>query len=208
MGFQSRCVVFPVPSAHSLLRRRPVVPCAQDLIKAGKEMVVRRFREAGVADDIESMIEHEFIVTPSEWAERYNLKHGAVFGLSHGVFQLACFRPPVQSGLPGWPDSPKIKNLHFVGASTRPGASCHPARSRGSQATHRAQRRKCGLAMADCACRCSSLTFVAVPSAGNGVPLVMMGVNTTVENILKEEDTGAPSAAAPAELSRGAASAR
>lgn len=100
----------------------PHTPTPQDLIQAGREMVARRFKEAGVADDVLGMISHEFVITPPEWVQRYNLKHGAVFGLSHGVFQLACFRPPVQSGLPGWPDSPKVENLYFVGASTRPGA--------------------------------------------------------------------------------------
>ena len=47
-----------------------------------------------------------------------------MFGLSHGLLQLACFRPPTQTGLPAtpwWKDSPKIDNLFFVGASTRPG---------------------------------------------------------------------------------------
>ena len=44
-----------------------------------------------------------------------------MFGLAHGLLQLACFRPPTQTGIPGWPDSPKIQSLYFVGASTRPG---------------------------------------------------------------------------------------
>ena len=70
---------------------------------------------------------------------RYNLKNGAVFGLGHGLLQLACFRPPVQTGLP-FLDSPKVEGLYFVGASTRP---------------------------------------------GNGVPLVLMGVNVIFENIMK-----------------------
>ena len=50
----------------------------------------------------------------------FNIKHGAVFGLSHGLTQLAAFRPPVRTGIPQL-DSPEVDGLHFVGASTRPG---------------------------------------------------------------------------------------
>ncbi len=39
--------------------------------------------------------------------------HGAAFGLSHGLNQLALFRPALQD--------PVIQGLFFVGASTRPG---------------------------------------------------------------------------------------
>lgn len=41
------------------------------------------------------------------------MEHGAVFGLSHGLDQLAVFRPSIRDG--------EIKGLYFVGASTRPG---------------------------------------------------------------------------------------
>ena len=62
----------------------------------------------------------ESVTTPSEWRDRFNIKHGAVFGLSHGLTQLAAFRPPVRTGIPQL-DSPEVDGLHFVGASTRPG---------------------------------------------------------------------------------------
>ena len=35
------------------------------------------------------MIEHEFVIQPAEWRDRYNIKNGAVFGLAHGLLQLA-----------------------------------------------------------------------------------------------------------------------
>ncbi len=44
---------------------------------------------------------------------RYGLQHGAAFGLSHGLDQLAAFRPP--------PKDDRVAGLYFVGASTRPG---------------------------------------------------------------------------------------
>ena len=43
--------------------------------------------------DIESRISSELVITPSMWEERYGLKHGAAFGLSHGLGQLAALRP-------------------------------------------------------------------------------------------------------------------
>ena len=71
--------------------------------------------------DVRSMVQHEFVITPQEWSQRYNITHGAVFGLSHGLTQLACFRPPTKTGLPGWPETPVAEGLYLVGASTRPG---------------------------------------------------------------------------------------
>ena len=56
---------------------------------------------------------------PSEWREKFNIKNGAVFGLSHGLLQLAAFRPPVRTGIKQL-DSPSLA-VYAVGASTRPG---------------------------------------------------------------------------------------
>lgn len=44
---------------------------------------------------------------------RYNLRRGAVFGLSHGLNQLSLLRPG--------PQHPTINGLWFCGASGRPG---------------------------------------------------------------------------------------
>ncbi len=69
-------------------------------------------RIAGVGD-IESRISSELVITPKMWEERYGLMHGAAFGLSHGLGQLAALRPANEDT--------KVKGLYFVGASTRPG---------------------------------------------------------------------------------------
>ncbi len=45
--------------------------------------------------------------------KKFNLRHGAAFGLSHGLTQVGLFRPPNRS--------PVVNNLYFVGASTTPG---------------------------------------------------------------------------------------
>ena len=103
---------------------------------------LRRFKADGVGDSA-ARIEHELVIAPAEWQSRYNIANGAVFGLSHGLTQLACFRPPTHTGLPEsvWAETPVPENLYFVGASTRP---------------------------------------------GNGVPLVMMGVRVTYDNIVRD----------------------
>jgi phytoene desaturase len=55
----------------------------------------------------------EHIYTPHEWRDRFNLRHGAAFGLSHGMRQVGYFRPANRC--------PAVSNLYFVGASTTPG---------------------------------------------------------------------------------------
>ena len=90
------------------------------MIAAGRDAILRRFAAAGMGD-VGALITHETVIAPHEWRERYNIAHGAVFGLSHGLTQLACFRPPTCTGLPGWPETPMAEGLYFVGASTRPG---------------------------------------------------------------------------------------
>ena len=144
-GCESVMVLLPVANlaeATAAAKRagRPL-PDPAAMVEAGREAILRRFAEQGVSADLRAHIKHEMVITPAEWRERYNLTHGAVFGLSHGLLQLACFRPPTQTGIPGWPDTPKVDGLYYVGASTRP---------------------------------------------GNGVPLVMMGVAVTYDNVIRD----------------------
>jgi phytoene desaturase len=51
--------------------------------------------------------------TPLDWRAEYNLEEGAAFGIGHGIFQVGYFRPPMASKT--------LRNVYFVGASTRPG---------------------------------------------------------------------------------------
>ena len=41
--------------------------------------MLRRFKEA--EHDLTKHIKHESVTTPTQWRERFNIKHGAVFGL-------------------------------------------------------------------------------------------------------------------------------
>ena len=116
-------ILLPVANINEQARmckkRGLPVPTEEEMVNAGREAILRRFEEAGHGD-LRKHIKHESVTTPSQWRERFNIKHGAVFGLSHGLTQLAAFRPPVRTGI-GALDSPECDGLHFVGASTRPG---------------------------------------------------------------------------------------
>eukprot|EP00958_Prasinococcus_capsulatus_P029944 scaffold7806_cov376-Prasinococcus_capsulatus_cf.AAC.2 len=122
-GCDSIMVLLPIANEQEMKKRaikegKPM-PSEEDMIAAGREAVLRRFAEAGHGD-LASMLQHEFIIGPSQWKKRLNLKQGSIFGMSHGLLQLACFRAPRQTGI-SFLDAPKVKGLHFVGASTRPG---------------------------------------------------------------------------------------
>ena len=122
-GGSSIMVLLPICNIREqeeICKKRGVpMPTETEMVEAGRQAVLRRFKEAGHGDLSEIMV-HESVTVPSEWRQKFNLKHGAVFGLSHGLLQLAAFRPPVRTGIKQL-DSPVVDGLHFVGASTRPG---------------------------------------------------------------------------------------
>ncbi|GAB4816450.1 hypothetical protein N2152v2_003496 [Parachlorella kessleri] len=105
-GCDSVMVLLPVANMQQRSGDYP------DLVAAGRQRVLQAFKESGVGD-IEASISHELVITPDQWTQRYGLRHGAAFGLAHGLDQLSVFRP-------GSKDS-RIKGLYFVGASSRPG---------------------------------------------------------------------------------------
>jgi phytoene desaturase len=63
--------------------------------------------------DLKPLIEVENRFYPQDFTCRYNIKHGATFGLAHNLMQSAFLRPANFD--------PQIKDLYFVGASTQPG---------------------------------------------------------------------------------------
>lgn len=83
------------------------------LVTAGRRLILQTLAAAGV-DLRQEHIVQEQVREPAEWREAYGLEHGAAFGLSHGLNQLALFRP-------GCVDPQASKGLYFVGASSRPG---------------------------------------------------------------------------------------
>ena len=77
-----------------------------------KDKVYAKLEERGLTD-LRKHVVVERVVTPHDWQAQYNLKYGAAFGLSHGIFQVGWFRPANKA--------PDVGNLYFVGASTVPG---------------------------------------------------------------------------------------
>ena len=69
--------------------------------------------EALAAPEIRKHIKVERMVTPNDWAESYNLRYGATFGISHDFFQVGYLRPRNKAAA--------LDRLYFVGASTVPG---------------------------------------------------------------------------------------
>jgi phytoene desaturase (3,4-didehydrolycopene-forming) len=109
-GCESVMVLLPVANMQTNAAEGKVDYKA--LAKAGKDRIFEAFREIGEAG-IEKKIGKELIIDPVDWEQRYGLKYGAAFGLSHGLRQLSLFRPSNKDN--------KISGLYFVGASTRPG---------------------------------------------------------------------------------------
>lgn len=85
----------------------------KELTNIGRASVLKRLERVPGMEEFSSYIVNEFVYTPLDWLRSKSLARGAVFGLSHNLQQLYLFRPSFES--------PKVKNLYYVGASTRPG---------------------------------------------------------------------------------------
>ena len=85
----------------------------QQMKQTARDGVIRRLKEAGLAD-IEEHIKFETCYMPKTWESYCNVTNGSVFGsLSHTIFQMGYFRPHNRHR--------KYKNLYFAGGSTHPG---------------------------------------------------------------------------------------
>jgi len=115
-GGESMMVLFPVGNMQDMAKagKKPGAKgeLYSELRKAARAVILRRFQEMGCGDLAGNIVE-EFVRDPEELEELYGLEHGATFGLSHGLLQLAMTRPP--------PRSAEVDGLFFVGAGTRPG---------------------------------------------------------------------------------------
>jgi phytoene desaturase len=104
-GQDSVYILVPVPRQHPGLDWRVEGPRV-------RAKVLRRLAELGYPE-LERDILVERVFTPDDWAASYNLMHGSAFGLAQNFLQIGPFRPSNQDA--------RVKNLFFVGASTRPG---------------------------------------------------------------------------------------
>ena len=84
-----------------------------DWIAAARDGVFAALRESAGCGDVAGHVVHERVIDPREWRDGLGLRRGSVFGLAHGLDQLAIFRPSRRSS--------RVGGLAFVGASTRPG---------------------------------------------------------------------------------------
>lgn len=84
-----------------------------ELVSAGRQLVLDTLAAAEVNLQ-QHHITAEVVREPLQWRDQYGLEHGAAFGLSHGLTQLALLRPGCVD-----PDGPQ--GLYWVGASSRPG---------------------------------------------------------------------------------------
>jgi phytoene dehydrogenase-like protein len=82
-------------------------------VSRAREAVFRRMAAIESLQDMRSRIIEEVVDTPGTYADQYNLAGGSPFGLSHGFAQLSLARPG--------PESSKLDNVMFCGASSRPG---------------------------------------------------------------------------------------
>lgn len=101
-----------IPSLHAA---RPEITTRNPPFQRRRALtlqVLARLKRAGVEISQEDIV-GEFVLTPTEWRDKYGLYRGASFGLSHCMTQLVALRPANRD--------PRIKNLYFVGASTSPG---------------------------------------------------------------------------------------
>lgn len=105
-GCDNLFVLVPIPHLTDQQRWNP------EQVSHFRERIYNRLEER-VFPQLRKHVVVEHIVTPHDWQEKYNLKYGAAFGLSHGITQVGYFRPSNKS--------PDVDGLYFVGASTVPG---------------------------------------------------------------------------------------
>lgn len=82
--------------------------------------------------DLEQHIETEVVFTPQDFESKYNLTHGAAFGLTHHLSQSGYFRP--HNYVKG------VRGLYLTGASTYPGSGVPMVLLSGKLVTERIQR--------------------------------------------------------------------
>jgi phytoene desaturase len=104
-GQDALYVLVPVPRQHPNVDWKVEGPRV-------RAKVFKRLAELGYPE-LEQDILVERVLTPDDWASAYNLMHGSAFGLAQNFRQIGPFRPDNQDA--------RVRNLFFVGASTRPG---------------------------------------------------------------------------------------
>ncbi len=106
-GCSSMMVLLPVPNLEAPIDWTTNAPILRDRLIDSME------KDFGMKGLRESLVVSE-MMTPDDFERRFGMHRGSAFGVSHGLFQSAAFRPNNVD--------PRIKNLYYVGASTNPGS--------------------------------------------------------------------------------------
>ncbi len=105
-------VLVPVPPIDERLTDAELESAERELVLRARAGVLSALEHIGCRR-VEEHIVLERVRPPSDWRDTYGLRRGSLFGLSHGLDQLALLRPARSHG--------GVRGVHFVGASTRPG---------------------------------------------------------------------------------------
>ncbi len=83
------------------------------LLPGYRRVILEKLKRTGGMPDLESRIEFEQVLTPQDIHDRYQVWHGAIYGLaSHGRF-LGAFKPGNRS--------PDLQGLYLAGGAAHPG---------------------------------------------------------------------------------------
>ena len=78
-----------------------------------RNLTIKQLKKIGLTD-IESAIEYERVLPPSEWEANYNIFKGAVFNLAHSLDQMLFRRPQNRFR--------DLEGVYLVGGGTHPGS--------------------------------------------------------------------------------------
>jgi phytoene desaturase len=101
--------------------------------KSYRDLIIKKLEEFGL-EGLESSIDFEQIITPTDFETKYRANKGSIYGISsNGIFS-AFLRVPNKSK--------DIENLYFVGGATHPGGGIPLVLLSGKMTSEMIQRRK------------------------------------------------------------------
>jgi phytoene desaturase len=105
----------------------------QSQAKSYRDLIIKKLESFGL-EDLESSIDFEQIITPTDFETKYRANKGSIYGISsNGIFS-AFMRVPNKSK--------DIENLYFVGGATHPGGGIPLVLLSGKMTSEMIQRRK------------------------------------------------------------------
>ena len=106
-GKSALYVLVPVPNLESGIEWN------EQQTRDFRRLTLERLKEIGL-DDLESRIEYEKIVKPTDWRDSYTVYRGATFNLAHNLGQMLHNRPRNKFE--------ELDGVYLVGGGTHPGS--------------------------------------------------------------------------------------